>query len=51
MRSWERSLRTLLMWAAYVVMVLFYLIPVAAVQVGKHTDRRSPDRQIKGHWI
>lgn len=32
MRSWERSGRSTLMWIAFIVLTLFYLIPVAAVQ-------------------
>lgn len=33
-RMWERSSRRVLMWAAFAALSLFFIIPVAAVQVG-----------------
>lgn len=38
-RSWERQLRTFLVWGAFVALALFYLIPVGAVQALVEVDR------------
>ncbi|GFH18694.1 uncharacterized protein HaLaN_15542 [Haematococcus lacustris] len=32
MRAWERTLRTMVLWGAYVALVLFFIIPVGIVQ-------------------
>ncbi len=31
-RQWERSMRTLALWAGFVALILFFMIPVGAVQ-------------------
>lgn len=33
MRTWERSLRTLLFWSLFTLMTLFYLIPISFIQL------------------
>lgn len=33
LRAWERTIRSIIIWAIFIVLTIFYIVPISAIQV------------------
>ncbi|KAK9861196.1 hypothetical protein WJX84_002371 [Apatococcus fuscideae] len=49
LRAWERNVRSILIWAIFIVLTIFYIVPISAIQVYIQVNRLSRVAALK--WL